>query len=114
MSNENIVYSHELTVRLDQMEDGTVNWLVQPDTAVENTSHASLDELAVAGAPLSALGIRVLWEMLGENLIFLALERANGHLWKRAFNELQQHLADDPFAVEGELAGDAEEPVVVH
>jgi hypothetical protein len=42
--------------------------------------------------------IRTLWEMLGENLVFLALERANGHVWQKVFHELQQQIADDPFA----------------
>ncbi len=114
MSNENIVCSHELVVRFDQLEDGTVNWLVQPSDAVANTTHASFDELATAGAPLSALGIRALWELLGEKLIAFALDKANGYLWKEAFKQLDQRVALDSFAGEGELAGDAEEAVVVH
>ena len=114
MSNANIVCTHELTVTLDQLEDGTVNWLIQPDEKVESTSHASYDELAVAGAPLAALGIRALWEMLQNNLIYLALEQANGHLWKEAYNRLEQQIGFDPFALEGELAADAEEPAIVH
>jgi len=114
MSNENIVCSHELTVRFDQLEDGSVNWLVQPNEAVANTTHASFEELTAAGAPLAALGIRALWELLGEKLIAFALDKANGHLWKEAFKRLDQQVAADSFAVEGELAGDAEEPVVIH
>ena len=38
-----------------------------------------------AGAPLSALGIRALWELLAENLVLLVLEKANGHLWKERY-----------------------------
>ena len=114
MSNENIVCSHELTVRFDQLEDGTVNWLVQPSEAVANTTHASFGELAAAGAPLAALGIRALWELLGENLIGFALDKANGHLWKAAFLRLDQQVSPDSLALEGELAGDGEESVVVH
>jgi len=79
-----------------------------------NTTHASFDELAAAGAPLAALGIRALWELLGEDLITLALGKANGHLWKEAFKRLDQQVAADSFAVEGELVGDGEESVVVH
>ncbi len=78
MSNENIVCSHELIIRFDQLEDGSVNWLVQPSAAVANTSHASFEELIEAGAPLSALGIKALWELLGEKLIAFALEKAMG------------------------------------
>ena len=114
MSNENIVCTHELTVRFDQLEDGSVNWLVQPSEAVANTTHASFGELAAAGAPLAALGIRALWELLGEKLIAFALDKANGHLWKEAFKRLDQQVAADSFAVEGELVGDGEGSVVVH
>ena len=114
MSNENIVCSHELIVRFDQLDDGSVNWLVQPSEAVANTTHASFEELAAAGAPLAALGIRALWELLGEKLIGVALERANGYLWKEAYRRLDQQVAGDSFAVEGELASDDEGSVVVH
>ncbi len=51
MSNENIVYSNELVVRFEQDAEGAVNWIVKPDAAVDSTSHATLDELARAGAP---------------------------------------------------------------
>ncbi len=114
MSNENIVCSHELIVRFDQLEDGTVNWLVQPSAAVANTTHASFDELAATGAPLSALGIKALWELLGEKLIGLALGKANGHLWKEAYKRLHLQVSPDSLAVEGEVSSDAEEVVVVH
>ena len=114
MSNENIVCTHELTVRFDQLEDGSVNWLVQPSEAVANTTHASFEELTEAGAPLAALGIRALWELLGENLIGFALDKANGHLWKAAFLRLDQQVSPDSLALEGELAGDVDESVVVH
>jgi hypothetical protein len=122
MSNENIVCSHELIVRFDQLEDGTVNWLVQPSDAVANTTHASFEELTAAGAPLSALGIRALWELLGEKLITFALDKANGYLWKQAYKRLDQQVTPGSFAVEGELAGDIEggvdgdivEGVVIH
>jgi hypothetical protein len=114
MSNENIVCSHQLIVRFDQYEDGSVNWLVQPSTAVASTTHASFDELAAAGAPLSALGIRALWELLGEKLIAFALDKANGCLWKEAYKRRDQQVGPDSLAVEGELAGDAEEAVVIH
>ena len=114
MSNENIVCSHELVVRLDQLEDGTVNWLVQPSEAVANTTHASFDEMVDAGAPLSALGIRALWELMGDKLVHLALEQANGYLWKSAYRQLLQQAALDAWPVEGELVSDAEDAVVIH
>ena len=113
MSNENIVCSHELVVRFDQLEDGSVNWLVQPDASIEDTSHASFDELAAAGAPLSAMGIRALWELLGENLVFLALEKANGYLWKELYRLQRQQRLPGP-DVDGLVGGEAGEGVVVH
>ncbi|RLA48034.1 MAG: hypothetical protein DRR42_17165 [Gammaproteobacteria bacterium] len=114
MSNENIVCSHELIIRFDQLEDGSVNWLVQPSAAVANTKHANFEELTEAGAPLSALGIKALWELLGEKLITFALEKANGYLWKNAYKRLDQQVALDSFAGEGELASDADESTVIH
>ena len=114
MSNENIVCSHELIVKFDQCEDGTVSWLIQPSDAIANTTHASFDELVKAGAPLSALGIRALWELLGEKLITFALDKANGHLWKGAYRRLDEQVAFESLDVEGELTSDAEEGVVVH
>ena len=114
MSNENIVCSHELVVRLDQLEDGTVNWLVQPSEAIANTTHASFDEMVDAGAPLSALGIRALWELMGDKLVHLALEQANGYLWKSAYRQLTQQAALETSPVEGELVSDAEDAVVIH
>ena len=114
MSNENIVCSHELIIRFDQLENGSVNWLVQPSDAVANTTHASFEEMIEAGAPLSALGIRALWELLGEKLIAFALDKANGYLWKDAFKRLDQQAALDSFAVEGELASDVDESTVIH
>ena len=82
MSNEKAIYSHELTIRFDQDADSVVSWTVQTDDAVANTCHASYDELARAGAPLAALGIRALFDLLGEDMIHLALYKANGYLWK--------------------------------
>ena len=122
MSDKDIVCTHELTVTFDQLKDGSLNWLIQPDASVENTSHASFDELAAAGAPLSAMGIRALWDMLQNNLVFLALEKANGYIWKAGY--LQTRPKNPPEqdaeglgegeALEGTLGGDVEEGVVVH
>ena len=114
MSDKNIVCSHELVIRFDQLEDGSVNWLIQPSAAVASTTHASFEELAEAGAPLSALGIKALFELLGEKLIAFALDKANGYLWKDAYKRLDQQVAHDSFAGEGELASDADESKVIH
>ena len=122
MSDKDIVCTHELTVRFDQLEDGSLNWLIQPDASVENTSNASFDEMAAAGAPLSAMGIRALWEMLRENLVFLALEQANGYIWKAGYLGQRPKSLPEPDAeglgegeaLEGTMGGDVEEGIVVH
>ena len=114
MSDSKVICTHELVVRLEQHDDGSVNWLVQPDTAIETTSHASLEELANSGAPLSALGIRVLWEMLYNNGITDALDKGNLYLWKKCYMELKQQTSAGPQAIEGELGGEAGEGVVIH
>ena len=114
MSNENIVCSHELTVRFDQLEDGSVNWLVQPNEAVANTTHASFEELTAAGAPLAALGIRALWELLGENMVELALDRANNYLLRDYFRQLEQLSLPELEDIEGTVVSDSEESAVIH
>ncbi|MDX2427891.1 MAG: hypothetical protein QNK22_04305 [Xanthomonadales bacterium] len=114
MSNENIVCSHELVVRFDQLDDGTVNWLVQADAAIENTNHASFDELVKSGAPLAALGIRALSELIHPDIINAALSKGNMHLWKECYLQLIEQVSPDSHAVEGELAGDADNVVAIH
>ena len=112
MSNENIVCSHELVIRFDQLEDNTVNWIVQADAAIENTMHASLDELAKSGAPLAALGIRALSDLLHPDIINAALSTGNMHLWKECYLRLSEQVCLDSPAIDGELVAD--EAVVIH
>jgi hypothetical protein len=49
MSEENIVCTNELTIRFDQMEDGTVHWSVIPDERTWNARDLSLIDLAEHG-----------------------------------------------------------------
>ena len=113
MSNENIVNTHELLVRFEQYEDGKVSWVVQTDDAIETTSHATFDELARAGAPLAALGIRALAELINPDIITAALNKGNMHLWQECYRLLSDQVSQGSPAIEGELAGDGEE-VVIH
>ena len=48
-----------------------------PDEEVWKTKTLSLIDLAECGAPLSALGIRALWKLCMDGLIFHSLEEAN-------------------------------------
>lgn len=114
MTNENITHTHELVVRFDQHEDGTLSWQVQPDSAVLNTLDASYEGLAEAGAPLAALGIRSLFEMLDKSLINIALDKASNYLWKEHFKRLSERVLDDQAEHESMTSNQAEGPMVIH
>ena len=77
MSEEKVLCSHQLVIRFDQLQGNSVNWYVTPDEAVGNTQSLSLVDLAECGAPLAAMGIRALWKLCLDGLIFNALEQAN-------------------------------------
>ena len=114
MSKEKAVFSHELVVRFDEDENRQVSWSVRPDNMILDTMNASYEELVEAGAPLSALGIRVLWELLGENLVVFALDRANNYLlndYCRRLAQLSLPKSDD---IEGTVMSDSAESTVVH
>lgn len=77
MSEEKVLCSHELVIRFDQLEGNRVNWYVTPDDAVWNTRNLSLIDLVECGAPLAALGIRALWKLCKDGLVYHSLEQAN-------------------------------------
>ena len=77
MSDETVLCSHVLTIRFDQLEDNRVNWYVTLDEPLRKTRALSLFELAECGAPLAALGIRALWKLCTDGLVYNALEQAN-------------------------------------
>ena len=77
MSDEKVLCSHVLTIRFDQLEGNRVNWYIEPDERVNTTQTLSLIDLAECGAPLAAMGIRALWKLCADGLVFNALEQAN-------------------------------------
>jgi hypothetical protein len=77
MSEEKVLCSNVLTIRFDQLEDNRVTWYVEPDDIIVETQALSLFDLAGCGAPLCALGIRALWKLCIDGLVFNALEQAN-------------------------------------
>jgi hypothetical protein len=77
MSEDHVVCTNELTIRFEQHSDDTVTWHIVPDDKVAITSKFSLIDLAEYGAPLSAMGIRALWKLCADGLVFNALEQAN-------------------------------------
>jgi hypothetical protein len=77
MNDEKVLCSNTLTIRFDQLEDNRVNWYVTPDDDVQETEMLSLIDLAECGTPLAALGIRALWKLCVDGLVFNSLEQAD-------------------------------------
>jgi len=77
MSEERAICSHHLSIRFEQLEGNRINWYVEPDDEVLRARDLSLIDLAECGAPLSALGIRALWKLCVDGLVFNSLEQAN-------------------------------------
>ena len=78
MSEENVICSHHLVIRFDPLPGNRVNWYLIPDEQIEATRALGLIDLAECEAPLAALGIRALWKLLQDGLVYHALEQANG------------------------------------
>ena len=77
MSNEKVFCRNQLSIRFDQLEDGTVNYYVLPDEKTYANRDMSLMDMAEQRAPLSSLGNRALWQMCKDGLVFTALETAS-------------------------------------
>lgn len=77
MTDERVLCSHALTIRFEQLENNHINWYIEPDDQVANTGSLSLIELAECGAPLAAIGVRALWKLCADGLVYHALEEAN-------------------------------------
>ena len=114
MSNERPVYVNELVVTFEGDDKDNVSWKVQADDSVANTMHASIEELARAGAPLSALGIRALFELLCENMVALALEKGNLYQCREHIREHTDNCLNRSDEVEGLSMNDDAESIVIH
>ena len=98
MSEERVVCSHHLCIRFEQLEGNRVNWYVEPDDEVLRTRDLSLIDLAERGTPLSALGIRALWKLCIDGLVFNALEQANS-----IQSEVSKRLVSGPPLIDSEV-----------
>lgn len=76
MSEENVVYAHELLIRFEQLEDGTIHWYLMPDEATWRTKNMSLIDMAEGDAPLSAMSIRALWKLCADGTVLSSLSLA--------------------------------------
>jgi hypothetical protein len=77
MNDQNVVCTHELTIRFEQFEDGSLQYSILPDQGVSDTHPASLITLAEHGAPLSLMGIRALWKFCADGLVVNSLDLAS-------------------------------------
>ena len=99
MSEEKLVCTNELTIRFEQYDNGQVLWSIVPDEEVWKTKTLSLIDLAECGAPLSALGIRALWKLCMDGLIFHSLEEASS-----ITKEINKRLLSGPVQAQLDLA----------
>jgi len=97
MSEERVVCSHQ-SIRFDQLEGNRVNWYVEPDDEVLKAQGLSMIDLAECGAPLSALGIRALWKLCIDGLVFNALEQASS-----IQSEVSKRLVSGPPLIDSEV-----------
>ena len=95
MSEEKVLCSHQLVIRFDQHEGNRLTWYVTPDEAVWNSRDLSLIDLAEANAPLAAMGIRTLWRLCVDGLIYNSLEQANS-IQKDVVKRLAPDLVEEP------------------
>jgi len=78
IDGETVVCTHELVIRIRQMEDGSVLWNVTPDDAVLVACDHDVWGLAEIGAPLAALAIRALWKLCYDGMVYNAIEQGIG------------------------------------
>ena len=88
MSNESPRYMNQVVVTFASDDRYNVNWTVSPDEMVRDTLQMSLEELARDGAPLTVLGIRALFDALGDQQVVPALEKGNLHQLREYIRQL--------------------------
>ena len=74
---DQVVNSHSLTVRLDQLESGEINYSVIPDAKVVEGENMGLTHHLMMGAPMTYLGIMVLSNKLMNKVIVESLDTVN-------------------------------------
>ena len=114
MNSEDIKFSYGLTIRFDQDHEGKLAWSMEVDSDIEKTLQLDYDVLASHGIPLSALGIRVLFNMLQDGLIIQALDKANNFIWRERLIRAQQEMAEVDTAPEEKLSAVIEDGAVIH
>ena len=113
MSNENPGYVNQLVITFESDDRNNVTWTVRADDAVKATMHMDMAELVRAGAPLSALGIRALYDIVCENVLELALQRGNLYQCREWLQNLIEPSADRANGNDS-LEGDVPAGVLIH
>ena len=103
MNEPNVVHTHELTIRFEQLEDGMIHYYLLPDQNVLDTHPASLISLAEWGAPLTLIGIRALWKYCHDGAVLSSLELAS--MIKREVNRRVNPPAADAALIENAPEG---------
>ena len=98
MNDKEVVSTHELTVRFELFEDGSLKYYILPDQDVLNTHQVSLITLAERGAPLSLMGIRALWKFCDDGMVLSSLNLAS--MIKQEVSLRVNPRADDPMLVD--------------
>lgn len=96
MSNENTIHKHELHVVFEEDENAVITWSIEADEPIKQTLDLSCEELTEGGAPLAALGIKVLHQLLAEQFIELALNKVDNYRWRNLFQRIQDAGEDEP------------------
>ena len=103
MSEEKVLCSHELVIRFDQHEGNRITWYVIPDQKVWDTRDYSMLQMADCNAPLAELGIRALWKLCMDGLVYNSLEQASliqkGMASRKASDTLEAPLELTPEGV---------------
>ena len=100
MTNENTIHKYELRVAFEEDENAVITWSIEADEPIEQTLNVSCEELTEAGAPLAALGIKVLHQLLADQFIELALNKADNYRWRSLFQRIQDAAEDEPAQLE--------------
>jgi hypothetical protein len=93
-----IVSSHALTVRLDQLEDGSINYTVTPDDEVVAGRELGFMHHALSGAPMVFLAIMALGNKLMNQTIIETLNAINeaSRQWVQIANGLDEAGSGQP------------------
>ena len=96
MNSKEILHSHYVIVRFDEAAGSHLTWTGEVDEVSATVTDLGNQELLERGAPLAVMGILALRTLLAEQVIDLALNRADNVRWRDLFRQLQAAGEDEP------------------